>query len=129
VGKRLWPGLLVLGALWGCVAVKPIMTPQEYRADCRRTVACPDADGAAAICAGFQETVTDYYDGMAPCRQACKDKAEALAATVPGVCRASIDTARAACLEFCNRKFYRCNCDKADALEGGNGRTGTRPRP
>jgi len=129
VRGRLWFGGLLLGLLAGCVAVKPIMTPQEFRATCHQRAQCPEAAESGAVCSGFQETVTDYYDGMAPCRQACRDKARDLTASLGPACGAAIGTARATCLEFCNRKFYRCNCDKADASGGDAGKSGSRPQP
>ena len=112
---RVWLPVVAAAALWGCVPVKPIITPQEFRTTCREQATCPDAASAERICSGFQETVTDYYDGMPGCIKACKDKAQALTDAEPASSRAAIAATRDACLEFCNRKFYRCNCDKADA--------------
>lgn len=119
-----WVFILFSLVLWGCATVKPIITPQEYQNTCRQGVACADR-----ICDGFQETVTDYYDTMAACRQACKDKADTLSRGASGTCLAGIDTARGACMEFCQRKFYRCNCDKESAPAGGNAGELRRSRP
>ncbi len=105
-------GLLLVAALWGCTRVKPIITPQEYQDACRKAPAGADAACADRICAGFQEVVTDYHEGMNECKKACQDKADALSAGLSGSCLGKVEATRAACLEFCDRKFYRCNCDK-----------------
>ncbi len=101
----------VLGA-WGCAKVGPIITPQEYQAQCRQEASGADAGCVSRTCDVFQAVVTGYHENMDDCRAACRDRARTLAADASGPCRAKIEAAGDACLEFCNRKFYRCNCDK-----------------
>jgi hypothetical protein len=98
-------------ALVGCTAAKPIITPQEYQSSCRQAVGA-DATCQSRVCDSFQETVTDYFDTKQDCFAACKAKAENLASGGAGACLDKVDSARAACMEYCQRKFYRCNCDK-----------------
>jgi hypothetical protein len=98
--------------LWGCTQVKPIITPQEYQASCRQDAAGADAACATKVCDVYQAVVTDYYENMDGCLAACKDRAETLFAGASGQCKDKIKKAREACQEFCNRKFYRCNCGK-----------------
>lgn len=109
MAKGYWGIVLLLAVLGGCVRAKPIVTPQEYRTACRST---PVGAGAACldrVCDAYQETVTDYYDGKPDCLEACRAKAERLAGLA---CPDKVATARDACLDYCQRKFYRCNCDK-----------------
>lgn len=108
-GLTLLGGLLLLG---GCTAAKPIVTPQEYQGACRGAALGTDAACVDRVCDAYQETVTDYYDNKAACQQACEAKATALAPGLSGPCLAKVSAARSACREFCDRKFYRCNCDK-----------------
>lgn len=102
--------VLVLAALGGCTAAKPLLTPQEYQASCRSTLVGADAACLDRVCDAYQETVTDYYDTKVDCVAACKAKAERLLADV--ACPNKVAAAREACLDYCQRKFYRCNCDK-----------------
>jgi hypothetical protein len=104
--------LVTFFGLLGCTKVQPIITPQEYQASCRQDLAGADAACTTKVCDVYQTVVTDYYEDMAGCNAACKDRAESLLASESGSCSAKIATARKNCLEFCNRKFYRCNCDK-----------------
>jgi hypothetical protein len=104
--------VLLVVVLGGCTAAKPIITPREYQDICRQTRLGADAACLGRVCDAYQETVTDYYDTMAACRQACKAKAETLGSGLSGACLAKVEAAQAACLEYCDRKFYRCNCDK-----------------
>lgn len=105
--------LLLFGlSLAGCAKIQPIVTPQEYEAACRRSAAGADSACAGRVCAVFQAVTTDYHEDMAGCRAACKERAGALAADVPGSCLGKVNASRDACLEFCQRKFYRCNCAK-----------------
>ena len=97
---------------WGCTKVQPIITPQEYQASCRQDSAVADAACVARVCDVYQAVVTDYYENKDGCYAACADRAQALSAGAPAQCGAKISAARAACREFCLRKFYRCNCDK-----------------
>lgn len=108
------PFVLLLCCLgtWGCTKVQPIITPQEYQAACRQDTAGADAACATRVCDVYQAVVTDYYENMDGCYAACKDRADALSADASGQCRAKISAARSACREFCNRKFFRCNCDR-----------------
>ena len=96
----------------GCASVKPIITPQEYQAACWQSPTGPKDACAERVCGAFQEIVTGYYDGMPQCRQACKERGAALTAAAGG-CADKVKSAEDACLEFCQRKFYRCNCDKS----------------
>ncbi len=88
------------------------MTPQEYSAACRRDAVGADAACANRVCVVFEAVTTDYHEDMAGCLAACKERATTLAADVPASCRAKVEAARDDCLDFCNRKFYRCNCAK-----------------
>ncbi len=100
-------------ASWGCAPTfKPIITPQEFEASCRSAPAGADAACAGRVCDVFQAVATDYHEDMAACQATCKQRAQELAADVPASCQAKVAGAREACLEFCNRKFYRCNCAK-----------------
>ena len=110
MSKRWW-GIVALLALLGggCSAAKPIITPQEYREACRATPAGADAACLDRVCDAYQETVTDYFDAKPDCVAACKAKAEQLAGVA---CPDKVAAARDACLDYCQRKFYRCNCDK-----------------
>lgn len=98
--------------LMGCAKVQPIMTPQEFEADCRSTPAGGDSACVAKVCEVYQAVVTDYYDDMDGCYAACKDRAASLEAGASAQCSAKIRAAAATCRDFCNRKFYRCNCAK-----------------
>lgn len=99
-------------AAFGCTRVRPIITPPEFEASCRQDAAGADPACAARICDVYQAVVTDYYEDMAGCYAACKDREQTLAASVSGQCRDKVKAAHDACREFCNRKFYRCNCAK-----------------
>ncbi|EHJ49580.1 hypothetical protein DFW101_3584 [Solidesulfovibrio carbinoliphilus subsp. oakridgensis] len=96
----------------GCAKVQPIITPQEFEASCRQAAAGADPACAARVCDVYQAVVTDYYEDMNGCYAACKDREESLLASVSSPCGAKVKAAHAACREFCNRKFYRCNCAK-----------------
>jgi len=99
-------------AFWGCTRVEPIITPQEYAASCQAAPVGADAACASRVCAVYQAVVTDYYENKDGCRAACKARAEELSQSAPAACGAKIEAARDACLEFCQRKFFRCNCTK-----------------
>jgi len=101
--------LLALG-LAGCAKFQPIQTPQEFEAACRANAYGADAACAGKVCEVYQAVVTDYYDNMEGCYAACKDRAAALEVGASNQCLAKIHAARDACHDFCNRKFYRCNC-------------------
>ena len=96
----------------GCAKIQPIITPQEFEASCQAGPAGADGACAARVCGVFQAVVTDYHENMAACQASCKQRAQELEADVPGACAAKVKQTRDACLEFCNRKFYRCNCAK-----------------
>lgn len=98
--------------VFGCSKVQPIITPPEYQAACRQNTVGADAACVTKVCDVYQAVVTDYYEDMNGCYAACKDRAETLLASSPDLCKAKVKAARDACREFCNRKFYRCNCDK-----------------
>ena len=101
-----------LGA-WGCAKqTLPIITPQEFEASCRSDPAGAVSACASRVCGVFQAVATDYHEDMAACLASCKQRAVELEADVPGACVAKVKQTRDACLEFCNRKFYRCNCAK-----------------
>lgn len=100
-----------LGA-FGCSKFQPIITPQEFEASCRSAPAGADAACANRVCTVFQAVATDYHEDMASCQATCKQRAEELLADSPAQCQEKIKKTREACLEFCNRKFYRCNCTK-----------------
>ncbi|OLN29322.1 hypothetical protein DVDV_1153 [Desulfovibrio sp. DV] len=106
--------ICILGCigLTGCGQSKPIMVPQEFEADCRSNAYGADAACAAKVCEVYQAVVTDYYDNMEGCYAACKDRAASLEAGAASQCKAKIAAARDTCRDFCNRKFYRCNCAK-----------------
>lgn len=106
--------VLALGALvsWGCAKAQPIVTPPEYDAACRADAAGGDAACVTRVCAVYQAVVTDYYENMEGCRAACKQRANELQDSAPALCGAKVNAARDACLDFCQRKFYRCNCAK-----------------
>jgi hypothetical protein len=97
---------------WGCTKVQPIMTPQEYDASCRADAAGADPACAARVCAVYQAVVTDYYEDKEGCRAACKARANELKESSAAQCAAKIDAAENVCLDFCQRKFFRCNCGK-----------------
>ncbi len=99
-------------AACGCAKIQPIITPPEFQAACRQNAAGADAACAARVCDVYQGVVTDYYENMAGCYAACKDREQTLLADAPDQCKAKIKATREACMEFCNRKFYRCNCTK-----------------
>ena len=98
----------LLALLGGCTAAKPLITPQEFQATCRSTPVGAEAACVDRVCDAYQETVTDYYDTKVDCQTACKAKAEKLA----DACPAKVAAARAACMDYCQRRFYRCNCGK-----------------
>ncbi|WP_428560562.1 MAG: hypothetical protein ACP59X_16870 [Solidesulfovibrio sp. DCME] len=100
-----------LGTL-GCTKFQPIITPQEFEASCRSDPAGADGPCAARVCAVFEAVTTDYHEDMASCQAVCRQRAEELLAGTAPQCREKIKQTREACLEFCNRKFYRCNCTK-----------------
>ncbi|MYL83314.1 hypothetical protein GTA51_09265 [Desulfovibrio aerotolerans] len=104
--------LLGCFGLMGCATIQPIMTPQEFEADCRANTVGADAACAGKVCEVYQAVVTDYYDTMEGCYAACKDRAASLETGATGQCLAKIRKARDTCRDFCNRKFYRCNCAK-----------------
>jgi hypothetical protein len=106
--------LCLLGslALTGCGKVQPIMTPQEFAAACSQNAAGTEAACATKVCEVYQAVVTDYYDNMEGCYAACKERAAALETGANAACLAKIKTTRERCMDFCNRKFYRCNCAK-----------------
>lgn len=96
----------------GCSKFQPIITPQEFEAACRSDPAGADSACAARVCNVFQAVATDYHENMASCQAVCKQRAEELLSGAAASCQDKIQQTRAACLEFCNRKFYRCNCAK-----------------
>ena len=98
--------------LAGCAKVKPIMTPQEFAADCRQNAAGADAACAARVCEAYQAVVTDYHENMEGCYAACKDRAASLGAEASPACLAKVKAEKDRCMDYCNRKFYRCNCAK-----------------
>lgn len=97
---------------FGCSKIQPIITPQEYQASCRQNTVGADAACVTKVCDVYQAVVTDYYEDMNGCYAACKDRADGLLANASGLCTDKVKAARDACREFCNRKFYRCNCTK-----------------
>lgn len=103
---------LVSLCLAGCAKIKPIMTPQEFEADCRANAYGADSACASKVCEVYQAVVTDYHDTMESCYASCKDRAAALEVGASNQCLAKIRAAGDTCHDFCNRKFYRCNCAK-----------------
>ena len=99
-------------ALAGCTQVKPIMTPQEFAAGCSQGATGADAACSAKVCQVYQAVVTDYYENMEGCYAACKDRAASLETGAGPACLAKIKAEKDRCMDFCNRKFYRCNCAK-----------------
>ena len=104
--------VLVCLASWGCAKAQPIITPEEFAASCQAGAAGAAPACAARVCAVYQAVVTDFHEDKESCRATCKTRADELLASVPAQCGAKVKAARDACLEFCQRKFYRCNCTK-----------------
>ena len=105
-----WAMFFCCLGLWGCAKFQPIMTPQEFEAACRRGGG--EAAWARTVCDVYQAVVTDYHDTMDDCYAACRDRGAALAADSATQCLDKVKATQAVCLDFCNRKFYRCNCAK-----------------
>lgn len=99
-------------AAGGCVKFQPIMTPQEFAASCQAAPDGADPACAARVCDVYQAVVTDYHEDMASCQAVCRQRAEELLGNVSAQCRDKVEASRDLCLEFCDRKFYRCNCTK-----------------
>ena len=99
-------------ALAGCSKVQPILTPQEFASACAQTGAGADGACASRVCQVYQAVVTDYHENMEGCYAACKERATDLETGAGPACAAKIKAEKDRCMDFCNRKFYRCNCAK-----------------
>lgn len=106
--------LMVLVA--GCAKELPVMTPGEYWSKCvlgPAPLTGEDICDERPICDAYREVVSDFYENLDACRAACEQNFDRMyAGQVMNGCFSWLVDARDLCIQFCRRKFERCDCDK-----------------